>query len=322
MWKFGSSFNSDHQWWANCTTHFNSRLHNTFSGLYKMNQILSSHQTSAALLRNALCHFTHRWQICQTPWAICGKAQRQNEKRNHARLDLLTWISWILLKPSLQKNSTRLDRVLGPGISFSAFTRLLSSTCAGVSSLWGMASSPAAEISRASLAADLCKARKMQESCLFSRAPWKPLKYPVVNCLSSAMVSGHVPQCFREERRDVILFCTSPGGAEFTNANACLSWPARVWAVLLLPARLMLDGLLLSTAFKQLLVQPRRWKRIGCSLQQKGGITLYSGVGVSPPKKAAGFILYMGGKKACVTTVTSSDQSISLHTHTHTLDEH
>lgn len=98
----------------------------------------------------------------------------------------VTWISWILLKPSLQKNSTRLDKVLGPGISFSAL--VFPRTFVGAISLSDTASSPAAVIPNDSLAADLCKTRKTKNICLLSRSPWKFLQHAVVNVLRMAIV--------------------------------------------------------------------------------------------------------------------------------------
>lgn len=99
---------------------------------------------------------------------------------------IITWISWILLKPSLQKNSTRLDKVLGPGISFSVL--VFPRTSVGAISLSATASSPAAVIPNVSLAADLCKTRKTKNICLLSRSPWKFLQHAVVNVLRMAIV--------------------------------------------------------------------------------------------------------------------------------------
>ena len=111
------------------------------------------------------------------------------KQRDDFKLEaVVTWISWILLNPSLQKNSIKLDKVLGPGISFRVLTVAFSPTSAGAISLSAMDSSPAAEIPKASLAADLCKARKMENSCLFGRSPWKFLQHAVVNLFRIAIV--------------------------------------------------------------------------------------------------------------------------------------
>lgn len=154
----------------------------------------------SALLRNGLCHFTHRWQIwltlrIRTLLGVGGKHKeiisyvKQNEiKHKKAHMYTITWISWILLNPSFQKNSIKLAMVLGPGISFRDMALVFSPTSAGVISLSGMACSPAAVIPKASLAADLCKARKMKTSCLFSRSPWKLFQHAAVKCFGIAII--------------------------------------------------------------------------------------------------------------------------------------
>lgn len=178
---------------------------------FSINSNLSaeSGQAPGALLRNDLCHFTHGWQIWLTLsiyglfaigriyWGIIFLCQT-NTKNLKARMETITWISWILLNPSLQKNSTKLDKVLGPGISFRLLTAVFSRTSDGGISLSGMVSSTAAEIPKASLAADLCKARRMK-SCLLSRSPWKFFQHVVVKCFGIAIVL-RISRCFREQK--------------------------------------------------------------------------------------------------------------------------
>lgn len=77
-------------------------------------------------------------------------------------------------------------------------------------------------------------------------------------------------------------------------------------------------GFLLRNAFKELLVQPQRWKRIGCSLKQKGGITLYSGVGVSPQMLLSSFFHQKRRALQRASATVTSHQSISLRACTHT----
>ncbi|TNN74539.1 hypothetical protein EYF80_015319 [Liparis tanakae] len=76
-----------------------------------------------------------------------------------------------LWHPSM--NSIKLPMELGPGISFRVMILVFSPTSCGVISLSGMASSPAAEIPEASLAADLCKAPGL--TFLSSQDSAKPL---------------------------------------------------------------------------------------------------------------------------------------------------
>lgn len=104
-----------------------------------------------------------------------------------------TWISWILLKPSLQKNSTRLDKVLGPGISFRLLAVLLlppaSAAAAAAADISGSAaaSSPAAERPNVSLAADLCNRRAAANMCPVRVSPWALLQHAVASLLRVAM---------------------------------------------------------------------------------------------------------------------------------------
>lgn len=131
----------------------------------------------------------------------------------------ITWISWILLNPSLQKNSIRLDKVLGPGISFRVLNVVFSSTSVGVTSVSGMASSLAAEIPKLSLAADLCKLRKTKNICLLSRSPGKLLQHAVDSLFTIAIVCD-TWRWLREQRRCMIEY----GAAfikEFKSPNAC-----------------------------------------------------------------------------------------------------
>lgn len=130
----------------------------------------------------------------------------------------ITWISWILLNPSLQKNSIRLDKVLGPGISFRVFIVVFSATFVGVTSLSGMASSLAAEIPNVSLAADLCKSRKTN-ICLWSRSPGKLLQHAVDSLFRIAIVCD-TWRWLPDQRRCMIEY----GAAfikEFKSPNAC-----------------------------------------------------------------------------------------------------
>lgn len=115
----------------------------------------------------------------------------------------ITWISWILLNPSFQKNSIKLAMVLGPGISFRVFTLVFSPTSVAVIRPWGTVSSPAAEIRRASLAADLCKARRMRNSGLFRASLWKLLQHTFMIWFMLAITlkilkSFRAQKCFQE----------------------------------------------------------------------------------------------------------------------------
>lgn len=91
----------------------------------------------------------------------------------------LTWISWILLKPSFQKNSNKLEMVPGPGISARVFGNFFLVASVDVISLSGRGSSLA--IPTVPLVADLCKRRKTKSICLLRRSPWKFLQQVVVN---------------------------------------------------------------------------------------------------------------------------------------------
>lgn len=130
----------------------------------------------------------------------------------------ITWISWILLNPSLQKNSIKLDKVLGPGISFRVLIVVLSPTSVCLINPSGMASSPAAEIPNVLLAADLCKARKLKNICLFSRSPWKFFQHAVVIFFRIAIIFETL-RWFREQKRRTIEYSTKFKSAE--SANAC-----------------------------------------------------------------------------------------------------
>lgn len=93
----------------------------------------------------------------------------------------LTWISWILLKPSLQKNSNKLETVPGPGISARVFGDFFAAASFDVISLSGMDSSPAIPTVR--LVVDLCKQRKPKSICLLRLLPWTFLQHCVVNLI-------------------------------------------------------------------------------------------------------------------------------------------
>lgn len=147
--------------------------------------LLRFYATFCAILRIG-GKFVWRWEYTGSLLSM-GTTKKLFKVQQEAYMDIITWISWILLNPSLQKNSIKLDKVLGPGISFRVLILAFSPTLAGVISLSGMASSPAAEIPKASLAADLCKARKMKNSCLFSRSPWRFLQHAVVKWFRMAI---------------------------------------------------------------------------------------------------------------------------------------
>lgn len=101
------------------------------------------------------------------------------EKWKKGKKTDFTWISWILLKPSLQKNSIKLEKVPGPGISARLFTDFFWAASFGVISLSGIASSLA--IPNDPLVVDLCKQRTAKSICLLRRSPWKFLQHTVVN---------------------------------------------------------------------------------------------------------------------------------------------
>lgn len=143
-----------------------------------LRQKLTCDQTSLpiALLRNGQIWgrlATDLWHFSQQKLQRFPTVKQPNDEAlKTLSVHVVTWISWILLKPSLQKNSTRLDKVLGPGISFSVLSVLFfPRTSVGAISLSATASSPAAVIPNVSLAADLCKTRKTKNICLLSRSP-------------------------------------------------------------------------------------------------------------------------------------------------------
>lgn len=130
---------------------------------------------------SSLCHYsTHWWRFSPMPkihrkthrnYIICQTQRHQSPEP--ALIVTITCISWILLNPSFQKNSIKLVRVLGPGISFRVLILVSSTTSGGVIDL-------SSEIPRISLAADLWKLRKAKQSCLFNELPAKFFKHAAV----------------------------------------------------------------------------------------------------------------------------------------------
>lgn len=119
----------------------------------------------------------------------------------------------------------------------------------------------------------------------------------------------------------LVLFLQSREAQEFSAADACSLHVCEQPSLCVSAQEL---GVLSSVAFESWLVQPQTWKRIGCSLQQKGGMSLYSGVGVSPPLKkkiAVGFILSVHYNvkvpQLCHTDQSSPTPSQQKHVHTH-----
>lgn len=192
-------------------------------------------------------------------WPFFTIKKMERRKKNHT--PNFTWISWILLKPSLQKNSIKLETVPGPGISARVFTDFFWAVFFGVTSLSGVASSRA--VPNAPLVPDLCKQRKAKRICLLWRPHSKFLQHTVVNFFMTDIFFGLLGKVWEERfnaSKCAVLACAKARSA--LRGSPTIGWERRL--------------------LKLLLKRRQTWKRIGCLFEGKKGRDDFVGV-FSPP---------------------------------------